>query len=161
MFSPLIFSNTSLRNRCLGGNSTAKVMMQHQVSAWVLTWCWYPVAVLIMHQMCDSLQIYVSIIAQYEAEYIIYQLSLSRAARGEFWAKVTQERGFFALLGFNFLFVIRTWCIQVQNHSVLAPWKTLCGFFFLFKEIFIYNNTNATPPPQKKTKTLKWDKERD
>lgn len=30
--------------------------------------------------------------------------------------------------GVQFLFVIRTWCIQVQNHSVLAPWKTLRFF---------------------------------
>lgn len=49
--------------------------------------------------------------------------------------------------GVQFLFVIRTWCIQVQNHSVLAPWKTLCFFFFFL--ILIYNNTT---PNQRTTK---------
>lgn len=153
----------SLRDRCLGGSLTTQVMMQHQVSTRVLTWCWYLVAVLIMHQMCDSLPIYVSFIAQYKAECIIYQLSLSRAAVAEsFEQRWCKKEASLPCWGSIFLFVIRTWCIQVQNHSVLAPWKTLCCFFFLFKEIFIYNNTNATPPHTKKNqKTLKWDKERE
>lgn len=144
MLPALILSNISLRDRCLGGNSThqhrrwCNIRCQLGFSPDVDTW-WRRWSCI----KCVNPR-------KYKAECIIYQLSLSRAAVED--SKGDTRKKLFCPVGVQFfLFVIRTWCIQVQNHSVLAPWKTLCCFFFLFKEIFIYNNTNATPPtPPKK-----------
>lgn len=144
MFSPLILSNISLRDRCSGGTSTTQVMMQHQVSAWVLTWCWYPVLVLIIKCVIPR---------PYEAECIICQLRWSRAAVAEsFEDRWDKKEASLPCWGSIFLFVIRTWCIQVQNHSVLAPWKTLCCFFF-FSKRFSFTTTQTQTPPQKKKNT--------
>lgn len=61
---------------------------------------------------------------------------------------MAKEIGFFALLGFN--------CF-IRHQDLMHPSSESFSFgtlkdimlFFLLKEIFIYNNTNATPPPKK------------
>lgn len=153
-FSPLILSNISLRDRCLGGSSTTRVMMQHQVSAWVLTWCWYLVAVLITHQICDSCKYMRALLRNIKQNassisWVWAGLQLRRVlSKGD-----TRKRLLCPVGVQFFLFVIRTWCIQVQNHSVLAPWKTLCCFvFFFFSKRFSFTTTQTQPPPSKKKK---------
>lgn len=155
MFYPLIFSNMSLRVRCLGGNSTTQVMMQHQISAWVLTWCWYLVAVLIMHQMCDSPQIYVSFIAQYKAECIIYQLSLDQAAVAADNQSVEQRwhKKEASLPCWGSIFFYSSSGLDASKFRIIQFWHLERHYAVFFQRDFHLQH-KRNPPPHQKKKTL-------